>query len=62
MVLLVNENLKVALIMIKFKLLFFFFLNGALPGNNVLLWTSQAMAVRLTSDHSLAETIKVILM
>lgn len=61
MVLLVNENLKVALIMIKFKLLFFFFFNGALPGN-VLLWTSQAMAVRLTSDHSLAETIKVILM
>lgn len=47
--------------MIKFKLLFFFF-NGALPGNNVLLWTSQAMAVRVTSDHSLAETIKVILM
>lgn len=37
MVLLVNENLKVALIMIKFKLLFFFFFNGALPGNNVLL-------------------------
>lgn len=26
MVLLVNENLKVALIMIKFKLIFFFFL------------------------------------
>lgn len=49
--------------MIKFKLLFlFFFLNGALPGNNVLLWTSQAMAVRLTSDHSLAEMIKIILM